>query len=31
MPRSDSRTEMERCPSCGGMINRFTGECRCSE
>jgi hypothetical protein len=25
------RAEYERCPSCGGVINQQTGECRCSD
>jgi hypothetical protein len=32
--RQTERTQpkpIERCPSCGGVINPQTGECRCSD
>ncbi len=31
MAKSEDPPEGKFCPSCGGLINPFTGECRCSD
>lgn len=31
MTDDQSRRDPQRCESCNGVINPFTGECRCSD